>query len=253
MKKLFTIKEVADVVQISKRTLHYYHDIELVIPNHIESNGYRLYDSANIRKLQSIIFLKELGLSLAQIELYFEADVQTKNNMLKASYNNVKQQRDKLTYILQFLDEHFENTPQQALKEENIGAFNMDQQYMKEAQLKYGNTKYYQSFDQQREGMNKKEREQNNQQTKAQFDAFFDEVNNLVLENKSIEDIARVIPKLETILTQQVPNCDKQFLIYVAETYNNDERFQRNLNKNRVENFHEYLVAAIKYYVKQQG
>ena len=58
MKKLFTIKEVADVVQISKRTLHYYHDIELVIPNHIESNGYRLYDSANIRKLQSIIFLK---------------------------------------------------------------------------------------------------------------------------------------------------------------------------------------------------
>jgi hypothetical protein len=107
--------------------------------------------------------------------------------MLKASYNNVKQQRDKLTHILQFLDEHFENTPQQALKEENIGAFNMDQQYMKEAQLKYGNTKYYQSFDQQREGMNKREREQNNQQTKAQFDAFFDEVNNLVLENKVLK------------------------------------------------------------------
>ncbi|GAA6817480.1 hypothetical protein HpBTM60_03400 [Helicobacter pylori] len=67
MKKLFTTKEVAEIVHISKRTLHYYHDIELVIPNHIENNGYRLYDSDNIRKLQSIIFLKELGLSLSQI------------------------------------------------------------------------------------------------------------------------------------------------------------------------------------------
>ena len=57
MKKLFTTKEVAEIVHISKRTLHYYHDIELVIPNHIENNGYRLYDSDNIRKLQSSIFL----------------------------------------------------------------------------------------------------------------------------------------------------------------------------------------------------
>lgn len=253
MKKLFTTKEVAEIVHISKRTLHYYHDIELVIPNHIENNGYRLYDSDNIRKLQSIIFLKELGLSLSQIEMYFEANVQHKNNMLKESYNNVKQQRDNLTNILKSLDEHFENTPQQALQEENIGAFNVEQQYMKEAQLKYANTKYYQSFDQQREGMNKREREQNNQQTKAQFDAFFDDVNSLVLKNKATEDIAKLIPKLEAILTQQVPNCDDQFLIYIAQTYDNDVRFQQTINKNRVENLHEYLVAAIKYYVQQQG
>lgn len=253
MKKLFTTKEVAEIVHISKRTLHYYHDIELVIPNHIENNGYRLYDSDNIRKLQSIIFLKELGLSLSQIEMYFEANVQHKNNMLKASYNNVKQQRDNLTNILKCLDEHFKNTPQQALQEENIGAFNVEQQYTKEAQLKYANTKYYQSFDQQREGMNKREREQNNQQTKAQFAAFFDDVNSLVLKNKATEDIAKLIPKLEAILTQQVPNCDNQFLIYIAQTYDNDVRFQQTINKNRVENLHEYLVAAIKYYVQQQG
>ena len=128
MKKLFTTKEVAEIVHISKRTLHYYHDIELVIPNHIENNGYRLYDSDNIRKLQSIIFLKELGLSLSQIEMYFEANVQHKNNMLKASYNNVKQQRDNLTNILKCLDEHYKNTPQQAVQEENIGAINVEQQ-----------------------------------------------------------------------------------------------------------------------------
>ena len=101
--------------------------------------------------------------------------------------------------------------------------------------------------------MNKREREQNNQQIKAQFDAFFDDVNSLVLKNKATEDIAKLIPKLEAILTQQVPNCDDQFLIYIAQTYDNDVRFQQTINKNRVENLHEYLVAAIKYYVQQQG
>jgi len=37
------IKEVADLVGISVRTLHHYHDIGLLIPDKITASGYRIY------------------------------------------------------------------------------------------------------------------------------------------------------------------------------------------------------------------
>lgn len=251
MKKLFTIKEVADIMQISKRTLHYYHEIELVIPNHIDDNSYRLYDLDNIRKLQTVVFLKEVGLSLEQIATYFEADVHQKNKILKSSYNNVVKQRDKLSNMINFLDNHLKKSLNQELMPENIGDFNVEEQYAREARSKYEDTTYFQSFSQQRKELDKDEKVSNHQQVKMQFDTFFDEVNALVLKGKNTAEIARIIPKLQTILTQQVPNCDNQFLICIAQTYENDERFQQNINKNRVANLHEYIVEAIKYYVNK--
>jgi DNA-binding transcriptional MerR regulator len=64
----YTVKQLAAVVGVSARTLHYYDQIGLLKPSRDPSNGYRLYERPALLRLQQILFLRELGLSLEDIQ-----------------------------------------------------------------------------------------------------------------------------------------------------------------------------------------
>ncbi|MCA9884383.1 MAG: MerR family transcriptional regulator [Anaerolineae bacterium] len=65
---MYTVKQLADLANISVRTLHHYHDLELLLPSKIGSNGYRYYDDDAVLRLQQVLFYRELGLELLQIK-----------------------------------------------------------------------------------------------------------------------------------------------------------------------------------------
>ncbi len=66
---LLKIKEFADFCNISVRTLHLYDRLNLLTPAQIDkSNGYRYYDSEQMKELNAIISFKKLGVSLADIK-----------------------------------------------------------------------------------------------------------------------------------------------------------------------------------------
>lgn len=52
------VKEVANLVGISVRTLHHYDEIGLLTPDETTESGYRLYSNGNLETLQQILFLK---------------------------------------------------------------------------------------------------------------------------------------------------------------------------------------------------
>ena len=62
------VKEVADLVGISVRTLHHYDDIGLLHPDGTTESGYRLYSDGNLETLQQILLFRELGFSLQRIK-----------------------------------------------------------------------------------------------------------------------------------------------------------------------------------------
>jgi DNA-binding transcriptional MerR regulator len=64
----YTVRQLAAVAGISARTLHYYDQIGLLQPQRNPDNGYRLYDRPAALRLQQILFLRELGLSLEEIQ-----------------------------------------------------------------------------------------------------------------------------------------------------------------------------------------
>ncbi|WP_167958360.1 MerR family transcriptional regulator [Anaerosporobacter faecicola] len=64
----YTVKELAQMSGVSIRTLHYYDEIGLLQPMRIAGNGYRIYRSEEVDKLQQILFYRELGLSLKKIQ-----------------------------------------------------------------------------------------------------------------------------------------------------------------------------------------
>ena len=63
----YTVKEIADIAGVSRRTLHYYDQIDLLKPSTIGKNGYRFYEEEAILQLQQILFYRELDFSLNDI------------------------------------------------------------------------------------------------------------------------------------------------------------------------------------------
>ena len=66
-KTSWKIGELASQCGITVRTLHHYHQIGLLVPSEFTEAGHRLYTKADASKLQQILSLKQLGLSLEEI------------------------------------------------------------------------------------------------------------------------------------------------------------------------------------------
>ena len=62
-----TVSQIIQLTGISARTLQYYDEIDLLKPSELTHTGYRLYDDNALQKLQQILFLKELGFKLKEI------------------------------------------------------------------------------------------------------------------------------------------------------------------------------------------
>lgn len=62
-----TVGEVAALTHVTVRALHHYDEIGLVSPSARSDAGYRLYQPADLARLQQVLFYRELGFRLDQI------------------------------------------------------------------------------------------------------------------------------------------------------------------------------------------
>ena len=244
----FTPNDVSHITEVTKRTLHYYHEIELLVPTYIASNGYRYYSSKDISKLQTIQFLRELNLSLADIQLYFSNSIEEKNIILENNYQCIVAQRDQLNKMIHFLNHHLVNHRKEEINMSKWNNDNIQHQYEKEAEMKYSHTHYYQAFKENQKQLNSTEKQQNNKRTMERLHSFFDKMNELFIANYKINHIQvkQAIFELKDILRTQVPNVDEQFLEYIASIYENDERFAKTINNKRHDNLNQYIADAIR-------
>lgn len=91
MKRL-TTAQFAKLHEVNKRTLHYYDDIGLFCPLTKEENGYRYYDISQSIDFEYIRMLKELNMSIKEIETYRKQP--TPDNFLKIA-DTKEQELDK--------------------------------------------------------------------------------------------------------------------------------------------------------------
>jgi DNA-binding transcriptional MerR regulator len=75
---VFTVGEFSSLAQVSKRLLRYYDEIGLLKPARIDKfTGYRYYSAEQLPQLNRILALKDLGLSLDQIQRLLSDNVST--------------------------------------------------------------------------------------------------------------------------------------------------------------------------------
>lgn len=92
---MFTVGEFARLAQVSQRLLRYYAEIGLLQPRHIDRfTSYRYYSAEQLPHLNRILALKELGLSLEQIQRLVSDQISTEEmqGMLLLKKAEIEQQ-----------------------------------------------------------------------------------------------------------------------------------------------------------------
>lgn len=63
------VGDLAEKTGISVRALHHYEEIGLLVPSYRTESGHRLYTEDDVKKLQQIVSLKQMGFSLDDIKM----------------------------------------------------------------------------------------------------------------------------------------------------------------------------------------
>ena len=73
---MFLTGEFSQISRVSKRLLHYYDEIGLLKPAQIDpQTGYRYYSASQLPRLNRILALRDLGITLDHIAVMMQADV----------------------------------------------------------------------------------------------------------------------------------------------------------------------------------
>ena len=75
---MIKIGDFSKLAHVSIKTLHHYDDLGLLKPVHVDRfNGYRYYEIGQLSRLNRILALKDLGLSLEQVTDLLHTDLST--------------------------------------------------------------------------------------------------------------------------------------------------------------------------------
>jgi DNA-binding transcriptional MerR regulator len=136
----WSIVEVARHAGVSSRTLRHYDDVGLVPPAYVGSNGYRYYEQEQLLRLQEVLVLRELGLSLEAIRRVLEGTAD-RTAVLRAHHAAILAERDRLDRLAGTVARTIERKDGDAMgPEELFEGFDAERQRRYEADLveRYG-------------------------------------------------------------------------------------------------------------------
>ena len=141
---MMTVHEVSKLAGVSIRTLQYYDKIGLLHPTGYTDAGYRLYDDADLERLQHILLFRELEFPLKDIREIMNSPDFDRSKALEQQIE-----------LLTLRKEHLDNLINFALGIKMLGVKYMDfsafdkskiDAYAKQAREMYGNTPEYQEL-----------------------------------------------------------------------------------------------------------
>ncbi len=100
---LYTVKEVSSMSKVTIKALHHYHKIGLLMPQQVSEAGYRLYGTAELERLQEILFYRELDFPLEQIKVLLDRPVD-RSGILSEQRALLKDKVRRMSVIMETLE-----------------------------------------------------------------------------------------------------------------------------------------------------
>ena len=231
------IKEFAQQIGVSVRTLHYYDEIGLLKPSEVDAqNGYRFYDERSLERMQEILFYRELDFSLKTIAQILSSPDYDKQQALTRQRKLLLAKKERLEQLINALDglekgEGFmKNNEYEKLKDE----------YAEEVRQRWGSTDAYKESQQRNTDFNK---------AAVLLDEVFEEFAELNRSGISPDNEAAKIQveKLQRCITENFYTCTNEILAGLGHMYVADERFKNNIDKHG-EGMAEFVSQCIKSY-----
>ncbi|NCB93020.1 MAG: MerR family transcriptional regulator [Clostridia bacterium] len=96
----YTIKKLAALAGISTRTLRYYDEIQLLVPKRSEGSEYRIYEEAEVDRLQQILFYREMGFELSAIKAILDSGSFEQMEALKSHLAELQKKRKRIDLLI---------------------------------------------------------------------------------------------------------------------------------------------------------
>jgi DNA-binding transcriptional MerR regulator len=243
----YTIGQVAKFARISIRALHHYDAIGLVTPSARSEAGYRLYDTADLERLQQVLMYRELGFGLSRIRDLLSDPKLDRRAALVAQRKSVAARRRELAAMLELIDRTLASIEEErSMKPEEIfdvfGSFD-PKQYEDEAQERWGDTEAY------RESRRRTSRYRREDWEKIR-DAQEDHMARLVVAfDEGLRPESREGMELAEEARQAIDRafypCSLEMHAALSELYVNDPRF-RSFYDDRRPGLAAWFAAAIR-------
>lgn len=237
------VKEVADLVGISVRTLHHYDEIGLLNPDSTVS-GYRLYSSKDLETLQQILFFKELGFSLKKIKELINCPSFDREKALEIQRKLLWEKRSRLDKMITTIDKTLRNAKgeiEMSDKEKFAGFDFRHNPYEQEARDRWGD-QAVNAFD-----------AKLNEMPAGEQQALADDFNTLYRElaamrhlNPTEDEAQKGIEKWYNYLNT-IGNYTYDAFKGLGQLYVDDERFAKNIDQFG-EGLARFMCDAMKIY-----
>ncbi|CRK83322.1 transcriptional regulator, merr family [Neobacillus massiliamazoniensis] len=97
------VGEFAKLTGLTIRTLRYYDQIGLYSPSDYSKGGYRLFNESDLLRLQQILALKELGLSLEEVKSVLDKEDYNPEEVISLQISRLKENISKQQKLLKEL------------------------------------------------------------------------------------------------------------------------------------------------------
>lgn len=105
---IMKINEVEKVTGITSSNIRYYEKKELLVPQRVNENNYRLYDTDDIERLKQIKILRMMGISISDIKNIFDGKTDFKTTVsqrlheLETEEQNIKTIKNLCNTVLEY-------------------------------------------------------------------------------------------------------------------------------------------------------
>lgn len=243
------VKEVAELVGVSIRTLHHYDQIGLLTPKEITDSGYRLYSEENLETLQQILFFKELGFTLKEIKNIINSPSFNRQEALILQRKMLLEKRNKVDKMLETIDKTIKHMAGeiQMTNEERFEGINFGfNQFEEEARRRWGN----QSIDEinaKLKGMFKDEQKD----LSDRWDMIFNKLACLRDQSPESQEVQATIKEWYDFLNKNFSNYSLDAFYGLGQLYINDERFTKNIDQYG-EGLAKLMSEAMKVFTNNQ-
>jgi len=140
----YLVGDVARLSHVSVRALHHYDAIGLLTPSARSPAGYRLYSGADLRRLQQILFYRELGFALEEIAEILADPAAGTDDHLRRQHRLLRERRARDAALLGAIEREMEarKMGMSLTPEEQFEIFGTDKlaEYAEEAEQRWGDT-----------------------------------------------------------------------------------------------------------------
>lgn len=247
----YTVTKLAKISGISVRTLHWYDEVGLLKPAYYGSNGYRYYEEEQLLILQQILFFKELGFELKQIQRVLRRSDFDKMAALSSHRKVLQKNLERTRQLIKTIDKTIEHLKgaKKMKEQEMYHGFSKEKQaeYEKQIIARFGEEGKLQVEESRQKVKNWSKSDWDD--SKIEFIAICKELTDLFENNSKAnsKEVQNVI--------QRHYNFLKRFWTPTKESYAEHGQFIEESDLKKVyENYHPqlpgFIARAIKVYAK---